>query len=283
MKPIQSNRILRQGALMYQKALSDVKCDIHNVRKLEFKGELFCPKCYLEEENAKLEKQVNENIRKAKQNDNKRYLNNSIVNDELTLAKTFANWVANTDKEKEVGNMSWQVAEDLKAYYKRRQDYIDGTTTELPPYQNVWMLGDKGSGKTHLSAAVLNKLNDGDHTCMFVSLTRMLRLVRDSFSSGGSKANEYVELWINADYLVIDDVGAESGSIESGQATEYTQRLLTDILDGRQSKPTIITTNLDITGLTAMYDPRLVSRMSTLATAIDFNGIDDKRVKGVQR
>lgn len=268
---------------MYHKALSNDRCKIHDTRMMKIDDELICPTCFLEEENKQLEKEVNENIKNAKKNEKKRYIKKSVINDELTLAKTFSNWVAKTEQEKAVGNTSWQVAIDLSKYYSIRQQYIDGTSTDLPPYQNVWMLGDKGSGKTHLSAAILNKLNNGDHTCLFVSLTRMLRLVRDSFSNGKSKENEYVELCINADFLVIDDVGAESGSIEGGQATEYTQRMLTDVLDGRQSKPTIITTNLDIEGLTSLYDARLVSRMSTMATAVDFSGIDDKRIKGVQR
>lgn len=283
MKPIQSNKTLRQGLSMYHKALSNDRCDTHDTRMMKIDGELICPTCFLEEENKRLEKEVNENIKNAKKNEKKRYIKKSVINDELTLAKTFNNWVAKTEQEKAVGNTSWQVAIDLSNYYATRQQYIDGASTDLPPYQNVWMLGEKGSGKTHLSAAILNKLNNGDHTCLFVSLTRMLRLVRDSFSNGTSKENEYVELCINADFLVIDDVGAESGSIEGGQATEYTQRMLTDVLDGRQSKPTIITTNLDIEGLASLYDARLVSRMSTMATVVDFSGIDDKRIKGVQR
>src|SRR5699024_3603667 len=65
-----------------------------------------------------------------------------------------------------------------------------------------------------------------------------------------------------ADILVLDDLGTEVGSFNrQSQAGDFSVRILTGILNGRTSKPTIFTTNLGKEQMKQIYDGRIMSRL----------------------
>ena len=86
-----------------------------------------------------------------------------------------------------------------------------------------------------------------------------------------------MSLLTNVDLLVMDDIGSENNS-------DFSEELLTDVLDGRIS--TIITTNLSSEELRGnsrkqgRYNQRTASRMfrGIGGKAFNFKGIKDKRV-----
>lgn len=82
--------------------------------------------------------------------------------------------------------------------------------------------------------------------------------------------------------LIVDDLGAELGALDANtKATNFINRVLFDVFDGRQGKSTIFTTNLTGERLEGAYDERIVSRIFNNFRAIVFKDTKDFRRKAL--
>lgn len=153
---------------------------------------------------------------------------------------------------------------------------------------NTWLTGRPGVGKSHLAMTILKNLNEvgeQNRSCLFVSVEEMLLKIRDSFNNKESKFTEhyFIDLLSNVDYLVLDDLGAETGGTNSSKvATDFTLRVLYAIANARQSKSTVITSNLTIDKLAKMYDEKLVSRLLRNTFQIKFELTKDFRTQKIE-
>ena len=188
----------------------------------------------------------------------------SLLLDETIKTATFENFKIETDDEQQ----AFEFAKNLAEFYKKGGQ------------GNSFMSGPAGSGKSHLSMAILKSyLESGEKTALFVSYSHVVRLIKDSFNNRDSvyTQNNIMSLLTNVDLLVMDDIGSENNS-------DFSEELLTDVLDGRIS--TIITTNLSSEELRGnvnkkgRYNQRTASRMfrGIGGKAFNFKGIKDKRV-----
>lgn len=188
----------------------------------------------------------------------------SLLLDETIKTATFENFNIETDEERQ----AFEFAKNLAEFYKKGGQ------------GNSFMSGPAGSGKSHLSMAILKSyLESGEKTALFVSYSHVVRLIKDSFNNRDSvyTQNNIMSLLTNVDLLVMDDIGSENNS-------DFSEELLTDVLDGRIS--TIITTNLSSEELRGnaskkgRYNQRTASRMfrGIGGKAFNFKGIKDKRV-----
>ena len=188
----------------------------------------------------------------------------SLLLDETIKTATFENFNIETDEEKQ----AFDFAKNLAEFYKNGGQ------------GNSFMSGPAGSGKSHLSMSILKSyLESGEKTALFVSYSHVVRLIKDSFNNRDSvyTQNNIMGLLTNVDLLVMDDIGSENNS-------DFSEELLTDVLDGRIS--TIITTNLSSEELRGSntkkgrYNQRTASRMfrGIGGKAFNFKGIKDKRV-----
>lgn len=188
----------------------------------------------------------------------------SLLLDETIKTATFDNFKIETDEERQ----AFDFAKNLAEFYKNGGQ------------GNSFMSGPAGSGKSHLSMAILKSyLESGEKTALFVSYSHVVRLIKDSFNNRDSvyTQNNIMSLLTNVDLLVMDDIGSENNS-------DFSEELLTDVLDGRIS--TIITTNLSSEELRGnsrkpgRYNQRTASRMfrGIGGKAFNFKGINDKRV-----
>lgn len=160
------------------------------------------------------------------------------------------------------------------------RDYFKGASF------NTVLTGKAGTGKSHLAMAILKVVNEHSEPgfkTLFISVDELMKRIRDSFSDKSSVHTEQrmTEMLIEADLLVIDDLGAETGAISSNKtASDFTTRVLYSIVNGRMTKPTIITTNLNGAGLAGKYDSKLISRLfkGTKGNTIIFKDTNDKRL-----
>lgn len=161
---------------------------------------------------------------------------------------------------------------------------------------NLWLAGKQGTGKSHLAMSILRNLNEsgkkeleanmeqekfeGGCKCLFINFEEMLQLIRNSFTHRDSEFTEnyFIEKLSQADFLVIDDLGAETGSIDTEKvATDFVHRVLYAVGNARQDKATIITTNLTGKQLQQMYDAKVLSRFFRKVTQIVFKETKDHR------
>ena len=100
--------------------------------------------------------------------------------------------------------------------------------------------GPKGTGKTHLAAAIANQLMAQGVPVVFATMIDLLAKIKASFERHGADAteNEIMRLYKTADLLIIDDIGKE-------QPTEWALAKIYQIINARYEdyKPMIITSN----------------------------------------
>ncbi|MER2169007.1 MAG: ATP-binding protein [Psychrobacillus psychrodurans] len=254
-------------------------CDQHPLRvkkpiyKVIFEGKEICPVCESNRKTAELSNSQEAKIKNAKSKvDYNTFRNKSILTDIGLLEASFGNYEASepeVDKNKKSA---------MDAYEKYKKGAVF----------NTWLTGSPGVGKSHLAMSILRNLNESgekDKQCLFISVDEMLLKIRDSFSNKESKYTEFyfVDLLSKVDFLVLDDLGAETGGTgTSKKATDFTLRVLYSIANARQNKPTIITSNLTRIELTKMYDPKLVSRLMKDTHLIKFESTSDKRIKKIE-
>lgn len=191
----------------------------------------------------------------------------SVISDATIKMARFDNYEESGQEEKANKQKAMQLAE----LYKHGEVF------------NIWIQSPiTGVGKSHLAMSILKSLNSYEASTLFLDLDQMMRLIKGSFNDKDSMYTEpyFVSLAIGVDYLVLDDLGAETGDVDTlKHASDYTSQILRAIMNGRQDKSTIITTNLSSTKLKSIYDPKVVSRLMTKMETIVFKQAKDKRFK----
>lgn len=250
----------------------DELCPIHDCKLVSaFGKEPICLQCG-QEEKAKQEKEMVDRISNNyyKRNTYSWLLKHSIFLDETLRRATFDSYHT---EDKETAANKEKALQIAREYYK-------GAT------YNTIFTGKAGTGKSHLSMSMLKVVNEYSNPyrkCLFVSVDELMRRIKDSFNNRESYYTEQrmIDLLTEADLLVLDDLGAETGAVTSDRsATDFTTRTLYAIINGRMSKPTIITTNLSSKDMAKMYDSKLISRMFRGADGhvITFKETNDKRI-----
>ncbi len=243
-------------------------CEKHNVRLVVFEGVAECPRCFVEKENEQLQTVIVERFKNA----NSLVLaQKSLVSDKTLLDASLVNYETFENTEEHANK---KIVSECIRRLKVGQTF------------NVILQGKAGTGKSHLSYAMLNALNeakefDNQKSCLFISFDMMLRKVRETFTYKESPYNEFyfLNLIEKIDFLVIDDLGAETGAVQTDKAaSDFVHKILYAISTSRQDKATIYTTNLNSESLNQLYDSKLISRCFKKPKFIIFKESKDKRI-----
>lgn len=259
----------------------DEVCPVHNVhlqqlnRTVVIAGEAkprkpapYCPECAKEEiaqkSQSELEKLKNKELYANTYNVLER---DSTIPKELKTA-TFDTFIANTPEERQ-----------LLAFAKQQANkYLNGMVG------NTLITGGTGIGKSHLSISIAKAINEGyraknePKSVLFISLTEIIKEIKEGWNYGrGAKLTEAeaVKLLTEADYLILDDLGAKNATLNP--KSDWEQDFLFDILNNREN--TIINTNLSGSELKKVYNERNASRILKGLEGNTFkaSGIKDKR------
>ncbi|MEB8713163.1 MULTISPECIES: ATP-binding protein [unclassified Bacillus cereus group] len=264
---------------------------IKPVRKLIDKnnGTIYCPRCKVEEQDSVLFQQANSHYKKINRERKKNTLfQRSIIANQSITESRFSTYETDCEETKANKEKAIKILERIKK----------GEAL------NVYIAGIQGVGKSHLAYAMLYELvkhywviSDGEDlndeyaygnmkSCLFVEIEKLIRLIQDSFRNKESKYTmDYcISLMVEVDFLVIDDLGAESGSMNrNGEASDFVHKILYGVTNGRQgaNKTTITTSNLSSASLFQKYDPKLASRLLNGVSkeeTIVFQNTTDKRI-----
>ena len=138
---------------------------------------------------------------------------------------------------------------------------------------NLLFTGEPGLGKTFLSAAIARVVASKGCGVAYDTASGLLAsFEREKFSRDtdeSSDAASRVRQLMRCDLLILDDLGTE-------MPTAFTQSALYALLDGRlrAGKKTIISTNLDRSGIETRYGAALASRLAGEYEWLEFLGRD---------
>lgn len=182
--------------------------------------------------------------------------------------RTFDNFVANTEQEKKAKAVAMRYAENF-------------LTTVVPKGSCLRFEGTKGTGKTHLAAAIALSLINKGVPVIFKSVADLFLDIRNTFKKGEKTEEEILDVYKNVDLLVIDD-------IDKVKYTEWNVSILYQIINDRYEnmKPMVITANNGNDDLVKIMTPErgisdiaesIVSRLCEDFTVITLTGKDKRK------
>lgn len=166
------------------------------------------------------------------------------------MGKTFDNYKATTPEQERALRLC--------------QRYVGHFDTVLAKGSTLILLGQPGTGKTHLACAVLQALMPA-YVGAYTTTMDLIRKLRGSWGGrDGSEADVLQEL-ADLPLLVIDEIGVQFGS--DGERIH-----LHDVMDRRyrDMKPTILISNLDDVGFQAFVGDRVYDRLTEIGTWVRF-------------
>jgi len=156
------------------------------------------------------------------------------------------------------------------------------------------LIGEPGTGKTHLAVGAMRKLLDKGHECLFFDYQNLLDRIRSGYdAASGAADREAYRAALDVEVLLLDDLGAH-------RVTDWVEDTVTAIITHRcnQKKPLIATTNLtdderwmelatpggekkNIRGrtLAEMIGTRARSRLHEMCRVVRMPAVEDHRVR----
>lgn len=161
------------------------------------------------------------------------------------------------------GLSSRQLAEKALEHAKHFVENFDSS------FDNLFIYGDTGVGKTFLSYCIAKELLDTTHSVIYYSAFDLFDAFAQSTFSNSEEAQGKNEYILNCDLLIIDDLGTEltNNFVASQFFLCINERIL-------RKKSTIISTNLSLGNFMDTYSERVFSRVSSNYTMIKLIGND---------
>lgn len=182
----------------------------------------------------------------------------------------FDNFSLDYYSDKPAGGYDISPREQMQMIYNYCKAYAEDFDSESG---SLYMYGETGLGKTHLSLAIGNVAARKGYSVYYSSAQTLLaQAEKEKF--GNSDSSNAVKRALGCDLLIIDDLGCEF-------STQYTVSEIYNIINERinRSKPFIISTNLKWEEFEKRYTGRLTSRIIGNCTSLLFLGNDIRQIK----
>ncbi|MBP3197425.1 MAG: ATP-binding protein [Butyrivibrio sp.] len=170
--------------------------------------------------------------------------------------------------------------EDLKRFHgavRTSEDFINNFNSD---YQNLFIYGTVGTGKSFLSICVANEILKKGHSVIYFSSSALFEMLSEyAFDiKAKQELRAFYDDLYNCELLVIDDLGTER--FNSFVASELFSCI--NERDNRK-KSTIITTNLSLENLQSIYSERIFSRVTSNFKLLKLSGQDIRKIKKIAR
>ncbi len=172
------------------------------------------------------------------------------------------------------------------------KNYVREFPNEARP--GLLLIGEAGTGKTHLAVAALRKILEKGFECVFCDYQNLLDRIRSGYDAASNSSDrEAYRVALDAEVLLLDDLGAH-------RVTDWVEDTITSVVTWRcnNRKALIATTNLPdgdvgsaMTERSALgkpeyritlgerIGPRARSRLFEMCTVIRMPAVEDYRVR----
>ena len=158
---------------------------------------------------------------------------------------------------------------DFQKAFKRCRDYCKIADQALEQGYGMYIYGDSGTGKTHLTACMCNELMAQMHQCLFTNFFEISKLIRSTWT-GNADSESVIKRICEVDFLFLDDLGTEA--LTKNGEDNWLQGQVFDIINKRYNnkKPTIFSSNYSMNQLIADRGmmAKTVDRIGEMSTAM---------------
>lgn len=168
----------------------------------------------------------------------------------------------------------------------RCKNYCEIYKQSLEKGYGIYIYGNSGTGKTHLTACICNELLKKGQQCLFTNFFEISRSIRATFNSKSEDESNMINRIASVDFLFIDDLGTELAR-KNGEDT-WLQEKIFEIVNKRynENKPTIFSSNYS---LNQLIDERgimnktvdRIAEMATVILKIEGNSVRHNRKKNI--
>ncbi|WHY01358.1 ATP-binding protein [Neobacillus sp. DY30] len=168
----------------------------------------------------------------------------------------------------ETNNVNLRAKKEAVQYTKTFIDNIDER-------HNLLIMGNPGTGKSHLCAAIARTVKEKGIVVGFLTTGQLLSKIKATYQNGASKTEKKIfEDIKKLDLLILDDLGSEA----KGGNDDWRKSMIFEVVNSRIGLPTIYTSNLTETDLPVAVGERVYSRLYNNTKFIDLF-TDDYRKK----
>lgn len=163
-----------------------------------------------------------------------------------------------------------------KKYLENCQQYAHDFPQHLESGDGLMLLGNPGTGKTHLAVATLNHvIQHHGEVGLYTTAARMFRRIKDTYKLGEETESQAIQAFASPSLLVLDEIGVSFGS-------DSELNYLFDIMNERyeQCLPTIIVSNVQPGELGQWVGDRVVDRLRECSKLMVFNWESARRELG---
>ena len=237
-------------------------------------GLLYCTKCHTLRVTEKIIPVFNKRMpvpckcmkeAEEKEKEKENYNNKMQMLDKLRSASLLG------DRYKDINfdNTDISVGGDFEKAFYRCRKYCEIADEALAKGYGIYIYGNSGTGKTHLTACICNELINKFQQCLFTNFFEISKLIRSTYNRN-TEAEGIIKRICDVDFLFIDDLGTEL--LKKGGEDNWLQEQVFDIINKRYNnrKPTIFSSNHSLNELIEQRGmmEKTVDRIMEMSTAI---------------
>ena len=147
-------------------------------------------------------------------------------------------------------NTQTGVSTSFDVAFNRCKKYCEVYEQVLKNGYGIYLFGDKGVGKTHLTACMANYLISKCVPVLFTNLFEISKSVKSTFNRESNQTEQdLIQKFSNIEILFFDDLGTEIFTKSSGET--WLQSLLFDLINKRYNnrRATIFSSNYSLNSL----------------------------------
>ena len=171
-------------------------------------------------------------------------------------------------------------SEELGLILSRCQKYCTIAPTVLERGYGIYLFGNKGTGKTHLTACMVNSLIEQGYTALCTNFSEISKKIKSTFKGTGETEAAFIQRLTDIDFLFIDDFGTEK--VAKGDEDLWLQEKVFEIVNKRyvENKPIIFTSNYSLRELIEERGvaDKTVDRINEMCTVMKLEGSSYRQV-----
>ena len=122
-------------------------------------------------------------------------------------------------------------SESFNVAFNRCRKYCEVSDKVLNMGIGIYLFGNKGTGKTRLTACMANNLMRKYYTTLFTNFSEISKEIRESFNKDRQSERKIISRLSEVDFLFIDDLGVER--VMKGDQDLWLQEKIYDVINAR--------------------------------------------------